>query len=289
MASLKKFDLWAGLLLENGRQSVARMRPVTGEDEAALLDAPRHLLPAEKTTLILTRLLDSIGTLSPVSEDHVRQLTIGDRERLVFAICISTFSEEMDLVSRCPFEECGALSEMTLNLNELVYLNPDNKPADSFEINASTNDGPLTVHFRMPTGYDQEKAGQQLIKTPDAPVEQELIEACILEVRNNQEKIFPNQHLLQVLKPQIEAAWSALDPASDPFAKINCPECGRDYTAILDALSLLLTGLENRGDLFDQVHRLARVYHWSEGEVLSLTFDRRQRYLDIVNSQARPS
>lgn len=283
MASLKKFDLWAGLLLENGRQSVARMRPVTGEDEAALLDAPRHLLPAEKTTLILTRLLDSIGTLSPVSENHVRQLTIGDRERLVFAICISTFSEEMDLVSRCPFEECGALSEMTLNLNDLVYFKLGNKPANEFEFKALTNDGPLTVHFRIPTGYDQEKAGQQLTTNPNAPVEQELIEACILEVHNNKGKIIPHQHLLQVLKPQLEAAWSALDPASDPFSKINCPECNRDYTALLDGLQLLSTGLENRGDLFEQVHRLARVYHWSEGEVLSLTFDRRQRYLDIAS------
>lgn len=288
MASLINVKLCTGLFKDEEHHTEACLRPVTGEDEAALLDAPLHLLPAEMTTLLLARLLDRIGTIQPVSEHDVRQLTTGDRERILFSLSSATFSEEMDLVSRCPFEECGALSELSLPLKNLIQIKQSGNQDDSFEIEASIQDDPVMVRFRMPTGYDQEIAGRHLLETPAANVELELIQDCILDIRDRKGNIVAHQPFLEELKPHLENAWSNLDPASDPFSKLHCPECDREYTAVLDALSLFKDGLQNRGDIFDQVHRLAQVYHWSEQEVLGLTFERRQRYLQIVDSEARP-
>ncbi|QPJ62409.1 MAG: hypothetical protein G3M70_11225 [Candidatus Nitronauta litoralis] len=289
MASLINVELWAGLPHNNQRQTVARLRPVTGEDEAALLDTPTHLLPAEKATFLLTRLLDSIGSLKPINEEHVRQLTTGDRERLLFTLYSITFSEEVDLIARCPFEECGTMSEITLPLSNLIHPEQTENRKDSFQFFDSTQDHSLTIRFRMPTGFDQEKIGRRFLKKPDKNLELELVKACILEISDQKGNTIPHQSLLKELKPHLESAWSGLDPASDPFSKVHCPECGREYTAVLDAFSLFSTRLENGDDIFDQVHRLARVYHWSEREVLGLTFERRQRYLEIVDSEARPS
>ncbi len=287
MASLINVELCTGLFKDDERNKEARLRSVTGEDEAALLDASPDLLPAEITTLLLTRLVDSIGSISAIREDEIRLLTTGDRERLLFALSSTTFSEEVDLVSRCPFEECGALSEFALPLKDLIQTKQTGGQDDSFEIKVSIQGDPVTVRFRMPTGHDQEKAGRLLLETPVANVELELVEACIAEITGHKGNIPPDPSLLGELKPLLENAWSDLDPASDPFAKFNCPECDREYTALLDALSIFKNGLHNRGDLFDQVHRLAKVYHWSERDVLGLTFDRRQRYLQLVDSQAR--
>ncbi|MCA9483480.1 MAG: hypothetical protein KC553_07095 [Nitrospina sp.] len=290
MASLLNVDLWTGLVAEDRRQSGARLCAFTGEDEAALLDTAGRCLPAEQVTWLLARLLDSIGGIRPVGVEHVRMLTVGDRDRLLFALCSATFSPEMDLVARCPFEECGELTELTVSLETLTGHVPATPPADSFEKQIELEEGPFTLRFRLPTGQDQEKACRHLAAQDAARVEAELVRECVLELRDAKGRpVDCAARRLAQIRPHLEAAWSELDPSADCFSQVECPACGRAYSAVLDALSLFMAGLENRGDIFHQVDRLARAYHWSERELLALSFQRRQRYLELVDSQARPS
>ena len=285
MASLANVALWAGLVFDNRRHALARIRAFTGEDEAVLMDSTRQLLPAERTTWLLTRMLERIGDLHPVSESHIRQLTVGDRERLLFALCAATFSDEMDLVSRCPFGECGELSELTLPLKEWIPPNPSIPPADWYEKQIDAGNGKRVLRFRFPTGADQEAASRQLQSQRPEQVELALIRDCLLEVRDSDGAPVAFEAHLAELKPHLEAAWSELDPLGDCFAKVDCSGCDRLYTAVVDALTLFETRLENRGNIFEQVHRLARAYHWSERELLSLSFSRRHRYLSLVDAQ----
>lgn len=54
----------------------------------------------------------------------------------------------------------------------------------------------------------------------------------------------------------------------------------------LDAAFLLATELGGASDrLFAEVHLLAFHYHWSEAAILSLTRQRRWRYLDLIRRQ----
>lgn len=289
MASLLKVDLWAGLVADDRRQTVARLRPFTGDDEAALLEVTERCLPAEVITWLLTRLLHSIGDIHPVEEPHALDLTVGDRDRLLFALCASTFSSEMDLTSRCPFEECGELSELTLSLETMARHNPTAPPADFFEKQITLGHTSCTLRFRFPTGKDQETACRYLAKQGSASVETELIQSCLLGLHDTSGAPIAFENRIEEIAPQIETAWSDLDPPADCYAQVDCPACDRSYTAVLDVLALFIAGLKNRGDIFHQVDRLARAYHWSERELLALSFNRRQRYLDLVDSQTRPS
>lgn len=285
MVALEKVALCSGLEVDGRRHTIAELRPFTGAEEAAFVDATPRMLPAEKSTWLLARLVERIGEIHPVSEHHVRQLTVGDRERLWFALCAATFSEEMDLVARCTFEECGELSEVTLSFSEWIRRAPDIQPAGCYEVDIETEKGAWTLRFRFPTGADQEAASRRLFSQSHDEVERELIRNCLLEVRDSEGAPVAFDNHLHDLKPHLEAAWSEIDPLGDCFAKVECSACGRPYTAVADGLTLFEARLENRGDIFEQVHRLARVYHWSERELLALTFARRQRYLALVDLQ----
>lgn len=289
MASLLNVDLWAGLVVDDRRRTDARLCAFTGEDEAALLDTASHLLPAAKATWLLARLLEGIGDLSPVDASHVRRLTVGDRDRLLFGLCAHTFSPQMDLVARCPFEECGELSELTVALDALIGNTPATPAAEHFETRITLYDAAFTLRFRLPTGQDQEQACSLLRTLEPARVEEELIRACVLELKDGNGERVDTENKIAAIRPHLEAAWAGLDPAADCFAQVECPACTRQYSAVVDALSLFMTGLENRGNIFQQVDRLARAYHWSERELLALSFQRRQRYLELVDTQARSS
>jgi hypothetical protein len=55
-------------------------------------------------------------------------------------------------------------------------------------------------------------------------------------------------------------------------------------TVEFDAGTVLINALSAGGGIFRQVDRLARTYHWSEADILSLTSARRLLYLRLAES-----
>jgi hypothetical protein len=55
--------------------------------------------------------------------------------------------------------------------------------------------------------------------------------------------------------------------------------------AVLDGFSLLASGIATGDRLLEEVHSIARAYHWSEAEILALPLPRRRRYLDLLQGE----
>ena len=74
----------------------AVLRSMTGADEALLAHWAADLPHAHATTEILACVVDRIGDLSPVSADDARELTVGDRHRLLLALYRATHGPRLE-------------------------------------------------------------------------------------------------------------------------------------------------------------------------------------------------
>src|SRR5262245_60130299 len=82
------------------------LAPLSGCEEELLADCA----PAARTvflTVLLTRCVRRIGTVSPVPSDMVRGLLIADRSYLVLKLREVTFGAQVQATVQCPWEDCG--------------------------------------------------------------------------------------------------------------------------------------------------------------------------------------
>lgn len=86
------------------------------------------------------------------------------------------------------------------------------------------------------------------------------------------------------LREAVEAALEAADPWADLSLLFQCPVCEFSGDACLDIGQVLWKSLDARArQLFNDVHRLAQAYGWSESQILALSDARRAAYLARVN------
>ena len=81
---------------------------------------------------------------------------------------------------------------------------------------------------------------------------------------------------------RIDQALEDVSPEAVTETTMVCPSCGEPTRAQLDVTAMPLSSADV---LYQEVHRIASVYHWSEHEILSLTRHRRQRYLALIARQ----
>lgn len=82
---------------------------------------------------------------------------------------------------------------------------------------------------------------------------------------------------------EVARALDAADPCLDLGIDLACPQCAHPWTAALDVPAFLWEEIEVRARrLLDEVHLLARSYHWREADILRLSETRRRAYLDRV-------
>ena len=81
----------------------------------------------------------------------------------------------------------------------------------------------------------------------------------------------------------LDAALSRHDPHADLRVATACTGCGQAFELALDPVPLYWAELASRAEqLLADVHRLAAVYGWTEGEILRLGPVRREAYLELV-------
>jgi hypothetical protein len=252
----------------------ARLRPVSGADEAALADAPA--LAAARVSALLARCVERIGD-ERASLADVRELFIGDREALLLHLRRLTFGEALTCVLPCPHPGCGETLELPLTIAALL-VPPVAEPRAVHE----TELAGVRVRFRLPTGKAQETAAERARQEPDAALA-ELVAACVIEVQD------ANGAPLDALPPPLVAPFGAvletLDPQAETRVSLTCVTCGTPFEALLDAATLLFAEL-GPARIFRDVHVLASRYHWSEASILRLSSERRRHYLALIGEEA---
>jgi hypothetical protein len=106
---------------------------------------------------------------------------------------------------------------------------------------------------------------------------QALLRRCVLLSDRD-----PDLELTAELAKAVEEALEALDNGALTELMTSCPACKRGVAMPFDAATFLWEEIVShaRKILYD-VSALAQRYHWSEGEILSMSAARRQFYLRI--------
>lgn len=263
-----------GVERERGLVRELRLRTVTGEDHAFLLDAAGSATPNERANALLERCLDEDDPAALVAS-----LVAGDREALLLQLRRLTLGETLDSVLPCA--ECGEPMELELRVDDLL-VDAYEAPRPSYELTIDAADPPLIVRFRLPTQADVREAAASANADPD-DARAQLIARCVSNAAGG-----ALDDASAEATAAIEAAMAERDPQAEIELDLTCPACATLFSVVFDTASFLLQELDARAAaLFEEVHALALHYHWSEREILAMSPSRRERYIGLLADALR--
>jgi uncharacterized tellurite resistance protein B-like protein len=250
----------------------AHLRAITGEDELALAELPSEACLAERATALLARTMVQLGDLPGGSSELARTLTVGDRERLLLTLHAASYDPEPEFVVTCSGTGCGEQLEIAVPLHDLMRR-PERSAAPEYVARISDDAG--NIRFRLPTGADQEEAALMARADPERAGDL-LFERCVIAVEDG---AAPDRATLRAL---LAERMPVLDPQAETILDVACPSCGAETSTLIDAASLIFQHMASGRRLLSEIDRIARVYHWSEAEILAMPVARRRAYLDLI-------
>jgi hypothetical protein len=194
---------------------------------------------------------------------------IGRRDASLLRLRIAIFGPLAECFMSCP--ACDEPLEFPLDLRALLVDQPDQGPGP-WTVQA----GGFTVRFRLPDSRD-------LRAVHDAPdPKQGLLRRCVVSA-SHESALVASDQLPEAVAGAVEVEMGRLDPQADLSLDLGCGACQHRWPATFDITAFFWREIEvAAGQLLREVDALARVYGWSEGEILRLGPGRRRRYLELV-------
>jgi len=239
------------------------------------MEQPMRALSSEKILAVweagqqqheLDRALTLLSAASPgLSRDELADLTIGERDARLLRLRTLVLGAGTNGFAECP--ECGERVEFPVDT--ATFAHPQNvvETAREIEVNGTR------VQFRLPTSRD-------LAEVVAAPGEAQglhrLIGRCVIEPSSTRD--LPNEIVEAVSEAMQEA-----DPQAEIIVSLSCPGCGRCWELLFDIAHFFWKEIAAQARrLLCEIDALARAYGWTEREILSLSAQRRQTYLELV-------
>lgn len=199
-------------------------------------------------------------------------LPLGQRDRLLIEVRQRSFGDLLEACIECP--ECSERLVFSLSCAEVLNSAPlPENPAKTV-----TSEG-VSFELRCPDTRDlAEAAGGG-----DAEIAAtRLLARC---AKRNRDSTGLIDDITATQKAVIAAALAALDPAAEILLDMHCPACGHGWQALFDISQVLWTEIRARARrVLQEVDALARIYHWSESEILDMSEARRSQYLEMALS-----
>jgi hypothetical protein len=147
--------------------------------------------------------------------------------------------------------------------------------------------------FRPPTSRDLAQAATE---TDARLAAIKIVENCRIAMRNPDPQ-FERDHSGQIPcelpgKPwsdneleEIGERMALVDPLAETRLTLHCVKCGNEWEETFDIVVFVWAEIEARARrLLTEVNTLASAYGWTEAEILSLTANRRARYVQMAQS-----
>jgi hypothetical protein len=213
-------------------------------------------------------------------------LSVGERDAQLLRLREALFGPRLYCAAACP--ACGERLEFDFEVADVLPRGP--APASSAG-EMSVESGGYLVRFRLPTSADL-LAVAEAGDASDA--RQRLLSLCVTVA----ERAAAGGAEGGAARPQVGAAqlpphvveavverMGEADPLADTQLALNCPACGRAWNQLFDIGSYLWAEI---GDwarrTLREVHALARAYGWREADILALSAQRRQWYLEMIGA-----
>jgi hypothetical protein len=270
MQNTLSVTLPGGLRDSNVLQRHAEFKPVTGCLEQLIYSSGQalHNLP-QRVSEILSHALHSIGNQA-VDMTRASSLCVADRQYLMLCLARLMGGDSYWLQGKC--KQCHETFDINIKQSELpVQQAGKGYPFVSVDLSGHT------LRLRIPTGGDQQTIqdleSHQAVKT--------LLAECLVAITPKSD---PRKFIDKLSDEELENIDAALDRVSPSIGtriQTNCPECQASQVIQLDPYHLVQ---RPGGELYQDVHRIACHYHWSEQEIMSLPRTRRLLYLGLIDS-----
>jgi hypothetical protein len=220
------FELPCGHVGSDGMlHTEVALRELTGAEEDLL--ASKQMSAFKKYNELLVRCTVRIGTVTDRGQISavVKNLPIGDRLFLLFAIRRVSIGDEYTFNEACPNTACAKNERYTVKLSELdIKKMPDPKK----RIYDATLPSGATARFRISTGVDEERAMGTESKVEDAALSKGIL--MRLELLNGAP---PELQAVKDMKWRDRAAlreeWNKVEGGVDTEVEMNCPACGHFF------------------------------------------------------------
>ena len=191
-----------------------------------------------------------------------------DRNRALLALRNGLFGRDWPLRSDCP--GCGTACAFTVDSVALAEGLDGQKRADG---GAPFDWHGCPIVLRAPTVHDLRLIADHADVADGARA---LLSRCLPA------DLDPAQ-LSEDDVAALEGWIESLDPAAAITFALTCPDCGEEWPAPIDVAEALWTELQRAAELsLTDVDALARVYGWTEEQVMRLSPVRRAAYLQLV-------
>jgi hypothetical protein len=287
---MQTFKLPGGYMDEQGqlhRQAV--IIPLSGREEE-LLAVKHGRESASLVTIVLSRCVQRLGTIAPLTEEVARRLLIADRQYLLLKLRETTFGDRVNATVSCPWPGCGKQVDIDFSINDIpVKESVDKGPAYKMELSqdaAFKHENGETyreIIYRLPDGADQEALSPRL-RENEALALTMLLQRSLRAIGPLNDPA-PEQvdQLSPLARLEIEKAMAAAAPRVDLDLGANCPECKRDFIVPFDLHHFLFGELRTSLDLlYREIHYLAYHYHWSEQEIMDMAREKRHKYIEVL-------
>jgi hypothetical protein len=243
------------------------VRALDSRDILWLWDTYAPLHPIDRT-LAMLRAGDPETPLETLAA-----LPIGERERRAAALRVTTFGHAAEGTSDCP--ACGLAHEIDPPLAAIVAA----PPVDAAPWPLSV--GGYELRVRVPDSRDQAAI---TFCDDAAEARRVLVARCVMAATRDGAPVDPAA-LPEAVVVELGDALAERDGFAEVLIALRCAGCGQPWTLVFETGEFLWREVVMHARrLLREVDLLARTYHWSEAEVLAMSAQRRQAYLDLVSA-----
>ena len=217
--------------------------------------------------LVLMLLASAYPECEPES---LARLSVGQRDSLLFTLRESVFGQRMISLVKCPV--CGEELEFDFISSDICTRHEESRQEMHY-----ISDG-FDVKFRLPNSLD-------LVAIDGiedlALAEKLLLSYCLLSSKKDGKEI-PVDQLPDEIVDAIAEQMAWADPSGDIQLAIVCASCCHKWMQIFDIVSFFRCEIDTWARrVLLEVHLLASAYGWKEADILAMSPNRRQIYLEM--------
>ena len=239
------------------------------------MEQPTQSLSAEKILALwetgrpqhaLDRALTILAAATPgASRAALADLPIGERDARLLKLRALVFGRHAQAFAECP--RCNERLEFPLDIAALEGRAPSRPTVAPPHYTTETNG--TTIRFRLPTSRD-------LAEVVTAANNEDALR--LLVQRCSAREDLPNETIEALSRAILEA-----DPQAEVTLRLACPACGHEWDLLFDIGEFFWREISAQAQrLLRDIDTLARAYGWTEREILSLSAQRRQTYLEML-------
>lgn len=214
-----------------------------------------------------------LGLVQPeLSTQALLELILGERNKNLLGLRQQLYGSKLQAYIECG--KCGEALDLEFSIDEIgLFSNHD--LADIHSVSIAN----LNFKIRLPNSNDLH-ALADLRNIEDG--RRLLFSRCVIEVQRDSSEITINE-LSENELDELEKIISEIDPRMEIVFDLRCPQCSHTWQSPLEIGTFVWSEYDVYArQLLEQVHILASRYAWSESEILRMSEQRRQYYLQRI-------